>query len=88
LAVLVMILSGIAIWKPVQTYPLELLFEGFQGSRLVHFLGMAGVVAFLVVHLALVVLVPRTLVAMIVGRFGHGGATTETFSADGRRETR
>jgi thiosulfate reductase cytochrome b subunit len=66
-AVLVMILSGIAIWKPVQTYPLEVLFGGFQGARLVHFLGMASIVAFLVVHLALVVLVPSTLVAMIVG---------------------
>ena len=39
IAVAVMILSGIAIWKPVQTYPLELLFGGFQGARVVHFLG-------------------------------------------------
>ena len=87
-AVLVMILSGIAIWKSVQTYPLEVLFGGFQGARLVHFLGMASIVAFLVVHLALVVLVPSTLVAMVVGRFGHGKAATSTLPADGRREAR
>ncbi len=41
--VLLMLVSGIAIWKPVQTYPLELLFGGFQGARIVHFLGMAGI---------------------------------------------
>jgi thiosulfate reductase cytochrome b subunit len=68
--ILVMIVSGIAIWKPVQTYPLETLFGGFQGARLVHFLAMSGIVAFLFVHLALVALVPTTLIAMITGHFG------------------
>jgi thiosulfate reductase cytochrome b subunit len=67
-AVALMLISGAAIWKPVQTYPLELLFGGFQGARLVHFLGMSVIVGFLLVHIALVVLVPKTLVAMIVGR--------------------
>ena len=69
-AIVVMLVSGVAIWKPVQTYPLEALLGGFQGARLVHFLGMAGIVAFLAVHLALVALVPSTLIAMVVGRFG------------------
>ncbi len=68
--VAVMIISGVAIWKPVQTYPLELAFGGFQGARLIHFLAMAGIVLFVVVHLALVALVPSTLVAMITGRAG------------------
>jgi thiosulfate reductase cytochrome b subunit len=67
-AIAVMILSGIAIWKPVQSYPLERLFGGFQGARVVHFLGMAGIVFFLIVHVALTLLVPRTLLAMVVGR--------------------
>jgi len=62
-----MLLSGIAIWKPVQTYPLEALFGGFQGARIVHFLVMTGLVLFLVVHVALVILVPKTLRAMITG---------------------
>lgn len=66
--VALMLLSGIAIWKPVQTYPLEVLFGGFQGARIVHFLGMSAIVAFLLVHIALVILVPRTLVAMLIGR--------------------
>jgi thiosulfate reductase cytochrome b subunit len=66
--VAVMIISGIAVWKPVQSYPLEILFGGFQGARLVHFIGMAGIVLFLFVHVALTLLVPRTLLAMVVGR--------------------
>jgi thiosulfate reductase cytochrome b subunit len=67
-AVAVMLLSGIAIWKPVQTYPLEALFGGFQGARVVHFLVMAGIVFFLLIHVGLTLLVPRTLLAMVVGR--------------------
>lgn len=78
-AVAVMILSGIAIWKPVQTYPLELLFGGFQGARLVHFIVMSGIVLFLLVHVALTLVVPRTLLAMVAGRATearHVGAET------------
>ncbi len=67
-AMALMIVSGIAIWKPVQTYPLETLFGGFQGARVVHFLGMAGIVLFLIIHVGLTLLVPRTLLAMVVGR--------------------
>jgi thiosulfate reductase cytochrome b subunit len=79
--VALMIVSGTAIWKPVQTYPLEVLFGGFQGARLVHFLCMAGISAFIVVHVTLVVLVPKTFVAMVIGkasspaRANHKGAT-------------
>lgn len=66
--VLLMLVSGIAIWKPVQTYPLEAMFGGFQGARIVHFLGMAGICGFLLIHIALVALVPKTFVAMVTGR--------------------
>jgi thiosulfate reductase cytochrome b subunit len=66
--IMLMLVSGLAIWKPVQTYPLVALFGGFQGARLVHFLGMAGIVLFIVVHVALTFLVPRTLLAMVWGR--------------------
>jgi thiosulfate reductase cytochrome b subunit len=66
--VALMLISGIAIWKPVQTYPLEVVFGGFQGARIVHFLGMSGIAGFVLVHVALVVLVPKTLVAMVLGR--------------------
>jgi thiosulfate reductase cytochrome b subunit len=63
----VTILSGLAIWKPVQLQELTWLLGGFQSARTVHFLGMAGIVLFVIVHLALVALVPRTLPPMIVG---------------------
>lgn len=59
--------TGLAIWKPVQLAPLADLFGGFQGARLMHFLGMTVLVLFLVVHVALALLVPRTLLAMVTG---------------------
>ncbi|WP_232629258.1 cytochrome b/b6 domain-containing protein [Methylobacterium sp. Leaf118] len=64
----VIVLSGLAIWKPVQFAPLTALMGGYDQARIVHFLAMAGLTAFVALHLALVLLVPRTLPAMIVGR--------------------
>ncbi|MFG8602136.1 cytochrome b/b6 domain-containing protein [Pseudomonas aeruginosa] len=72
-----LVLSGLAIWKPVQLHGLTALFGGFQGARWVHFLAMAGVVGFVVVHLLLVLLVPRTLVPMIIGREWRRGRRSE-----------
>jgi thiosulfate reductase cytochrome b subunit len=61
------VISGFAIWKPVQLAWLVALLGGFQGARTVHFLGMAVLVGFLVVHVALALLVPRTIWAMLAG---------------------
>jgi thiosulfate reductase cytochrome b subunit len=61
------VLSGLAIWKPVQLSELAALFYDFQTARLVHFLCMAAIVGFLVVHVTLALIVPRTLVAMLTG---------------------
>ena len=66
-AILVTILSGLSIWKPVQLQWLTWVFGGYEFARVVHFFGMAAIVAFLVVHIALTLLVPKTLVAMILG---------------------
>jgi thiosulfate reductase cytochrome b subunit len=60
--------SGLALWKPVQLEALTDLFGGYEFARRVHFLAMAGIAGFVVVHLALVLLVPRTLPAMMTGR--------------------
>jgi thiosulfate reductase cytochrome b subunit len=68
LAGVVMVLSGLAIWKPGQFQELTFLFGGFDTARLIHFLGMAAIVLFLVVHIGLVIIVPKTLPAMITGR--------------------
>jgi thiosulfate reductase cytochrome b subunit len=67
-AILVTILSGLSIWKPVQLQWLTGLFGGYEFARVVHFFGMAAIVAFLFVHIALTILVPKTLVAMVFGR--------------------
>lgn len=64
----VMVLSGLTIWKPGQFHELATLFGGFDTARLVHFLGMCAIVSFVIVHLTLVMIVPRTLPAMITGR--------------------
>jgi thiosulfate reductase cytochrome b subunit len=63
-----LVASGLSIWKPVQFWWLAAMFGGFDFARRVHFVAMAGVVGFVVVHLALVMLVPRTLPSMITGR--------------------
>jgi thiosulfate reductase cytochrome b subunit len=67
LVIVVQVLSGWAVWKPIQLSELSALFFGFQGSRLVHFIGMAAIVGFIVVHVALALIVPKTIGAMITG---------------------
>ncbi|HZE56132.1 MAG TPA: cytochrome b/b6 domain-containing protein [Bradyrhizobium sp.] len=64
----VIVLSGLSIWKPVQLQWLAALFGGYEIARYVHFFCMSAIVAFLVIHVALAVLVPKSLRAMIIGR--------------------
>jgi thiosulfate reductase cytochrome b subunit len=65
---IVIVLSGLSIWKPVQLQYLTALFGGYDVARYVHFICMALIVAFMVVHVALALLVPKSLRAMIIGR--------------------
>ena len=65
---IVIVLSGLVLWKSVQFPLLRELVGGYEGARRVHFIGMAALVAFIVAHLVMVALVPRTLVAMVRGR--------------------
>lgn len=66
------VLSGLAMWKPVQFQGLASLFITFQGARWVHFLCMTGIVLFVIVHVALALLVPHTIVSMIKGKVESG----------------
>ncbi len=61
------VVTGLAIWKPIQFSGLISLLGGFQTARVLHFAGMAVIVGFLIVHVALALLVPRTLAAMVTG---------------------
>jgi thiosulfate reductase cytochrome b subunit len=65
---IVIVLSGLSIWKPVQLQYLTALFGGYDFARYVHFTCMAAICAFLIVHVALALLVPKSLRAMIIGR--------------------
>ena len=70
-----LVLSGLAIWKPVQFQELAALMGGYDGARVVHFVAMAGVVGFIVIHVFMVALVPRTLPPMFTGRLPRGART-------------
>jgi len=59
--------SGLSIWKPVQFGWLTWLFGDFDVARIVHFAAMSGIVLFLLIHVAMSLLVPRSLLAMIRG---------------------
>jgi thiosulfate reductase cytochrome b subunit len=65
---ILIVTSGLVVWKSVQFPLLNTLFGGYDTARKVHFFGMAGLAAFILVHLILVACVPRTLVTMIRGR--------------------
>ena len=64
---ILIVISGLALWKPVQFSALADLFGSFQTIRLVHFLSMSAIVAFILVHVTLALLVPQSLVAMVTG---------------------
>ena len=65
---ILIVLSGLSMCKPVQLQWLTALFGGYAVARYVHFICMAAIVAFMVVHVALALLVPKSLRAMIIGR--------------------
>jgi thiosulfate reductase cytochrome b subunit len=63
----VIVLSGLAIWKPVQLWFLADALGGFAFARYVHFFAMTAIGGFLVIHLLLVAMVPKVLPPMITG---------------------
>jgi thiosulfate reductase cytochrome b subunit len=64
----VVVLSGLAMWKPVQLWWLAALFGGYEPARYVHFFAMAAIVGFTVIHIVMAFVVPKALRAMITGR--------------------
>ncbi len=65
---IVLVVSGVSIWKPVQLQTLAALLGGYEAARRVHFIAMALLASIVAVHVAMVLLVPRTFPTMITGR--------------------
>lgn len=68
LAMITLIASGLAIWKPIQLQELARIMGGYEGARRVHFFAMATIVGFTALHVAMALIVPRSLLAMARGR--------------------
>ncbi len=64
---MVEVLSGLAIYKPVQLWWLGCLFGGYDGARAVHLLGLGLLTLFAAVHLVMVMLHPRAILTMLTG---------------------
>jgi thiosulfate reductase cytochrome b subunit len=82
IAGILILTSGLALWKPVQFSALAALFGDFQTLRIVHFLCMAAIVGFLLVHVTLALLVPKSVIAMVTG----GPSLGQTVSGRGTVE--
>jgi thiosulfate reductase cytochrome b subunit len=60
--------TGLAIYKPVQLWPLAALFGGYDGARSIHFLAMLALAAFVIGHVIMVAIHPRTIPPIVTGR--------------------
>jgi thiosulfate reductase cytochrome b subunit len=68
LCLVVLVFTGLAIWKPVQFQEIAGLTGGYEGARFLHFGAMALMVFIVLIHSVMVILVPRTFPTMITGR--------------------
>jgi thiosulfate reductase cytochrome b subunit len=75
---ILIVITGLCLWKPVQFSEISGLFGNFQTIRLIHFLCMSAIVAFVLVHVTLALLVPQSLLAMLTG----GPTVGDTLAAD------
>ena len=64
----VLVFTGLVIWKPVQFHAIGRFMGDYEGARFLHFGAMALMVLIVLVHIAMVILVPRTFPTMITGR--------------------
>lgn len=86
--VILQVATGLAIWKPVQFSEFATLFGSFQTARILHFVGLVAIAGFLVVHVALALLVPKTIVAMVTGGPLDDDATAPSLPLSAPRSAR
>jgi thiosulfate reductase cytochrome b subunit len=79
------VLSGLAMYKPVQLPLLTALVGGYDVARAIHLLMLVALALFTVVHVIQVLLHPRTLADMTVGR-GERTAAEAPWGEDERAE--
>jgi len=72
LLLILMIATGLVMWKPVQFYWYGQFMGDYEGARLLHFFSMAAIAFIVFLHVVMVVLVPRTFPTMFTGRIKHG----------------
>lgn len=65
---ILLVVSGLVLWKSVQFPLLRELLGGYESARYIHFFAMSALTGFILLHLVMAALVPRTLLAMIRGR--------------------
>jgi thiosulfate reductase cytochrome b subunit len=75
---ILIVITGLCLWKPIQFSELAGLFGSFQVIRIVHFLCMSAIVGFVLVHVMLALLVPQSLLAMLTG----GPTVGDTLAAE------
>lgn len=75
---ILIVITGLCLWKPIQFSAVAGLFGSFQTIRLIHFLCMSAIVGFVLVHVTLALLVPRSLLAMLTG----GPTVGDTLAAE------
>jgi len=63
-----LVTTGLVLWKPVQFYWYGQFLGDYEGARYLHFFAMAGVAFIVIVHVVMVIAVPRTFPTMITGR--------------------
>ena len=63
-----LVLTGLVIWKPVQFHAIGQWLGDYEGARFLHFFAMAALVFFVLVHVFMVAIVPRTFPSMFSGR--------------------
>ena len=66
--IVVLVFTGLVIWKPVQFHAIGQFMGDYEGARFLHFGAMALMVVIVLVHVVMVILVPRTFPTMFTGR--------------------
>lgn len=72
-----LVASGVSIWKPVQFQRLTAFFGGYDEARYVHFYAMTALCAFIALHVTLAFSVKGALRSMITGRPPNAAASRD-----------